>query len=110
MQYCAIICKQNQKRISGSFEANTRLQLQNTKQSKQMKNADKRMNLISELKAKAQIDKLDLLESRNRIIGWSMYACLACPGEIFLNLYSFSPPAGRLRSLPTRARGIFRSP
>ena len=26
---CAIICKQNQKRISGSFEANMRLQLQN---------------------------------------------------------------------------------
>ena len=65
MQHCAIICKQNQKRISSSFEANTRLQLQNTmqkvkyQQSKQTKNADK---------VKAQIDKPDFLESRNRIM------------------------------------------
>jgi len=31
------------------------------------------MNLPSELKVKAQIDKLDLLESRNRIITLSLY-------------------------------------
>ena len=31
------------------------------------------MNLPSELKAKAQIDKLYLLESRNRIITLSLY-------------------------------------
>ena len=31
------------------------------------------MNLPSELKVKAQIDKLDLLQSRNRIITLSLY-------------------------------------
>ena len=31
------------------------------------------MNLPSELKVKVQIDKLDLLESRNRIITLSLY-------------------------------------
>ena len=34
------------------------------------------MNLPSELKVKAQIDKLDLLESRNKIITLTLYLSL----------------------------------